>query len=145
MVIEKLKLEYIDQLIELYKDISPIKNSIEKTRKTYEDIINNDDYLLLVARENEEILGTATGICCTSLACNGHPFLVIEDVVVKSNLRNSGIGTKLFEEMEKYAEKKDCAYGLIVSSSFRKNAHKFYEKMGFVDDVRGFRKIRIEE
>lgn len=142
MVIEKLKYEDIGQLIELYKDISDFKNSIEESTKVYEKIIDNDDYLLLVAKENEEVIGTLLGVCCRGLGCNGKPFLVIEDVVVKSNVRGSGIGTKLFKEMEKYSEKKQCAYELIVSSDFRKNAHRFYEKMGFIDGVRGFRKVK---
>ena len=88
--------------------------------------------------ENEEIIGSAIGICCKTLAV---PFLVIEDVVVKEGVRGKGVGGKLMESLDSFAERKNCAYAILVSSDFRKKAHEFYENHGFTDSVRGFRKV----
>ncbi|NOW53756.1 GNAT superfamily N-acetyltransferase [Clostridium saccharobutylicum] len=71
----------------------------------------------------------------------GSIFLVIEDVVVKEGLRGKGIGRKLMESLDEFAKTKECAYAILVSSDYRKNAHKFYENSGFTDSVRGFRKV----
>ena len=43
--------------------------------------------------------------------------------------------------IDKYASLKNCTYAIVVSSSYRKNAHKFYENIGFRDEVVGFRKL----
>lgn len=141
MIVEKLQFKDIDQLIELYKDLTPFENSIEKSKKLYEEMIEDENYLLLVAKEENKVIGSVLIICCKALACGGNPFLVIEDVIVDENIRGKGVGKRLFEKIEEYAEMKKCAYSILVSSHFRENAHKFYEKIGFVDGVRGFRKI----
>ena len=44
------------------------------------------------------------------------------------------------QELDNYAHDNNCEYSILVSSGFRKNAHKFYESIGYNDDVRGFRK-----
>ena len=41
---------------------------------------------------------------------------------------------------DEFALKNQCEYALLVSSGFRKGAHRFYEAVGYTDDVRGFRK-----
>lgn len=92
----------------------------------------------LIAKDNNEIVGSALGICCMSLAV---PFLVIEDVIVKDGNRGKGIGRMLMESLDEFARNKNCAYAFLVSSAFRKGAHQFYEKVGFIDSVAGFRKM----
>jgi hypothetical protein len=47
----------------------------------------------------------------------------------------------LMEEMDRFAAEKNCMYSILISSGFRQDAHRFYENCGFVDSVRGFRKV----
>lgn len=138
MIIEKLKIEELSQVLELHSTIIPFEISIDKALETYKEMLLDENYFLVIAKEDEEIIGTATGICCKTLAV---PFLVIEDVVVKDGLRGKGIGGKLMKALDDFSERKNCAYAILVSSDFRKNAHKFYENHGFTDSVRGFRKV----
>lgn len=144
MIIEKLQLNEVDELLKLYEQLQiPFGADYEKVKNVYKDVYENDDYMVLAAKEEDKIIGTLTGICCYGLGASGHPFLVIEDVVVDNSIRGKGIGSRLFEKIDEFAKEKDCAYAVIVSSGFRKKAHHFYEKMGFTDDVRGFRKEYI--
>jgi len=140
MIIKKLSVDEIPELLKLYEELVPVKNELEVSRKKYQEIINNDDYIILAAKENEEIIGTAMGICCKTLAFKDKNFLVIEDVIVSDKHRRKGIGRKLFEALDKFAIDKNCAYSILVSSDFRVEAHIFYEKMGYIDGVKGFRK-----
>ena len=144
MIIEKLNFKDIDQLIELYKDLTPFKNDFEKSQEIYEEMIKDENYLLLIAKEGDKVIGSVLGICCKSLASGGEPFLVIEDVIVDKSIRGKGVGSRLFESIENFAKKKKCTYAILVSSDFRTKGHKFYEKMGFIDGVRGFRKVYTE-
>ena len=141
MVIEKLKLEDIQGLLELYKALTPFENSLEKSIEIYKEILQDDQYLILVAKDNNEVIGSVFGVCCKSLAVGGNSFLVIEDVIVKDNLRGKGIGKKLINTLDEFAKEKYCVYAIIVSSDYRKEAHVFYENLGFIDGVRGFRKM----
>ena len=96
-----------------------------------------EDYALLTAREGDQILGTVTVICCQALTGR---FLVLEDFVVRPGLTGQGIGGRLMAAADTFAAERSCAYGILVSSGHRKDAHRFYERHGFAEHVRGFRK-----
>lgn len=138
MIIEKLKVEDLSQVLELHSTLIPFEISFDKSLETYKEMLTNENYYLVVVKEDNEVIGSAIGICCKCLAVS---FLVIEDVVVKEGLRGKGIGRKLMESLDEFAKTKECAYAILVSSDYRKNAHKFYENSGFTDSVRGFRKV----
>lgn len=137
MVIERLTQRYIDQTVLLQKNLVPFELTREEAAARLEYLLSSPDYALLIAREGEAVLGTVTGICCRALSM---PFLVIEDVVVREDCRGKGIGKKLMDALDEFALEKKCEYAILVSSGFRKEAHRFYEKQGFTEDVRGFRK-----
>lgn len=141
MVLEKLKLEDIKDLLELYDTLIPFETSYEKSSEIYKEMLKDDNYFLVSAKEDDKLIGSALGICCKCLAVS---FLVIEDVIVKENVRGKGVGRKLMEALDGFARRKNCAYAILVSSGHRKAAHKFYESFGFIDDVRGFRKVYIK-
>lgn len=138
IIIEKLKIEDIPELLELYNTLIPFETSLEKSVETYKEMLLNENYTLLVAKEGNQVIGSALGICCKCLAVS---FLVVEDVIVKDGLRGKGVGRKLMESLDEIAKSKQCAYAILVSSAHRKAAHRFYENAGFTDSVVGFRKV----
>jgi len=97
-------------------------------------------HLMVAIDENMRVIGSLLGIVCKSLADNYEAFLVIEDVIVDKEYRRAGVGRALFEKMDEIAHENNCAYSILVSSGFRKEAHQFYENMGYSDSVIGFRK-----
>jgi GNAT superfamily N-acetyltransferase len=140
MTIELLKKEEIPELLELYKELGDFEMDLEESKKAYDKMLSDENYYLLVAKEDDKIIGTVLGIVCHSLLILGKPFMVVEDVVVKEEYRRQGIGKKLFEEIDKISHERECLYSILVSSGHRKNAHVFYENQGYNDEVKGFRK-----
>jgi GNAT superfamily N-acetyltransferase len=138
MIIEKLKVEDIPEVLELYKTLIPFETYLDKSVETYKEMLMDGNYFLVTAKEDSRVIGSALGICCKCLAVS---FLVIEDVIVKEGLRGKGIGRELMKSLDKFAKRKHCAYAILVSSHYRKEAHKFYENAGFIDGVKGFRKV----
>ena len=138
VTIEKLKKEDIPELLELYKTLIPFETSLDRSLEAYKEMLLDENYFLFVAKDNNEVVGSALGICCMGLAV---PFLVIEDVIVKDGNRGKGIGRRIMESLDEFAKNKSCTYAILVSSAFRKGAHQFYEKAGFIDSVIGFRKV----
>ena len=107
----------------------------------FEQMQSDNSYHLMVAIDtNKRVVGSLLGIVCKSLADNYEAFLVIEDVIVDKEARRAGVGRALFEKMDEIAIENKCAYSILVSSGFRKEAHQFYENMGYSDSVLGFRK-----
>lgn len=136
--IEPLSSADIDQVVALLETLLPFPFSPDAVKDTYAQLLQDSAYRIFVAKRRTEVLGTVTAICCQALA---NRFLVLEDVVVKPGHTGHGIGGKLMDAADVFAREHQCTYAILVSSGFRTNAHRFYEKQGFVEDVRGFRKI----
>lgn len=137
MTIEKLQPQFVLQALALQQQIVPYDLDPGYAVSNYEKLTDQEDCCILVAREGEQIVGTVSGFCCRGLAST---LLVIEDLIVSEGLRGSGIGTGLMTAIHEYGKQQGCEYAILVSSGFRKQAHRFYEKMGYIEDVRGFRK-----
>ncbi len=138
--IEKLDKKDIPSLLELYKQLVDCETSCEKAVETYDKMCNNENYLLVVAKDDEKVIGTALGVVCDDIALDSRAFMVIESVVVDENYRGKGIGKMIFSRLDEFARQHNCFDSIIVSSGHRKNAHAFYESRGYTDDVKGFRK-----
>ncbi|SEJ09704.1 Predicted N-acetyltransferase YhbS [Propionispira arboris] len=140
MIIEKFDKQDVPQLVELYKELTPFENSLDSADEFYRKIAKNPNYLLLTAKENNEIIGSACGFIMNSLYSGGKPILFIDSVVVKQNSRRMGIGSNLFFKLDEFAKKNHASCAIFVSTAFRVATHEFYKSVGFINDVRGFRK-----
>ncbi len=136
-VITTISEEDLEQLQHLYEELIPEGCTLSTIKEMFQKIRERKEYHVLVAKRGEEVLGSVMGIECIALDA---PFMVIENVVVKASVHRQGIGRKLFERLDAIAQECKCEYTILVSSGYRKNAHKFYESAGFTEDVRGFRK-----
>jgi GNAT superfamily N-acetyltransferase len=60
-------------------------------------------------------------------------FVEIGGMVVDEYYRGKGIGKKLIEKVEGWAIQKECNRLRVRSNVKRKNAHKFYNRRGFIE------------
>lgn len=67
--------------------------------------------------------------------------IYIEDLVVDKNYQNLGIGKKLMDHVEMIARKKGIKTLVLDSAIHRKEAHKFYDKIGFVNTSNNYKKF----
>ena len=131
----------IPSLSELYKHFWGEESSIPRMLETFQRIKNNPSYILLVADQDDVLVGSAMGIICEELYGECKPFMVIEDVIVSKDQRRSGVASSLMKELERIAVEKECNYILFVTESERIGAHKFYESLGYkLDSYKGFKK-----
>lgn len=137
--IRMLQIGDLPQLAALYGELVEEKSSPEAMRGTFDKIASDDNYRLLGAFEDGRLAGSLMGVICEDLIGECRPFMVIENVIVSEAFRGKKVGKLLMQEAERVARERRCAYALLVSSGFRKEAHAFYESLGYTEDVRGFR------
>jgi ribosomal protein S18 acetylase RimI-like enzyme len=98
--------------------------------ETFESLISNERGSLLVAIDNELILGMASISYNLALRYNGE-YCQLEELVVDSEARGKNVGGLLIEETISLAKKRGCKeFGLYLLESTRHN-QSFYEKYGF--------------
>jgi len=67
------------------------------------------------------------------------PYAVLENVVVVEGQRGKGIGRSLFQYVEDIATRVECTKIMVLSSSYRTDAHTFFVRVGFnAEKKRGF-------
>ena len=99
--------------------------------ETFESLISNERGSLLVAVENEIILGMASISFNLALRYNGE-YCQLEELVVDSEARGKNVGGLLIEETISLAKKRGCnEFGLYLLESTKHN-QSFYEKYGFI-------------
>ena len=141
MKVRRLKADDLEALAGLYKHFWQEESSLEKMQETFKKLEGNPNYILLCAEQQGNLAGSAMGIICDELYGECKPFMVVEDVVVDKDHRRCGIGTSLMRELEKYAAECKCSYIIFVTESERKEAHLFYESLGYKTDAyKGFKK-----
>ncbi|WP_251862322.1 GNAT family N-acetyltransferase [Clostridium sp. Marseille-Q2269] len=127
---------------DLYEELIGEKTNGEKMGGNFNWMNSNENYMLIGAKDDRgNLLGSLLGIVCRDIAGECRPFMVVENVIVKSIFRGLGIGRELMKFIEDYGSKRAFHYIMFVSSKDRKEAHKFYESVGYYRDVvQGFKK-----
>ncbi|MDM5279026.1 GNAT family N-acetyltransferase [Paenibacillus silvae] len=141
--IEPQDLPGLNQLYHELMDTPPDEQQMneQQMQKTFQYMEKNGHYYVLGAYDHDELVGSVMGIECMDLMGSCEPFMVVENVIVSERERRQGIGQKLMLEIEQIAKDRGCAYIILVSGDQRKEAHRFYEKLGFRDElVQGYRK-----
>ena len=141
MEIRRLTENDLVSLAVLYKQFWGEESSLEKMRATFQRLKRNPNYILLVADQQNNLVGSVMGIICEELYGDCKPFMVVEDVIVDKRQRRLGIAPSLMRELERCAAKHNCSYIIFVTESERTEAHRFYESLGYKSDAyKGFKK-----
>jgi len=131
----------LESLAQLYAELVDEQTDFCRMRENFKLMESNPNYIVLTAKDDNLVVGSAMGVICLDLVGKCIPFMVIENVVVKIAWRGKGIGAKLMGEIEGMGRKRKCYYTMFVSGSHRKDAHRFYESIGYdLESVQGFKK-----
>jgi ribosomal protein S18 acetylase RimI-like enzyme len=88
--------------------------------------------VLLVATAGDDVVGCLQLILIPGLSRAGMLRAQIEGVRVASTVRGRRIGERLVEEAVARARASGCGLVQLTSDASRADAHRFYERLGFV-------------
>lgn len=94
---------------------------------------------LMVAARGEAVIGTLQLTIIPGLSRRGSSRSLIEAVRVASSERGSGLGTRLIEWAIQESRDQGCQLVQLTTDLSRKDAHRFYERLGFVGSHLGFK------
>lgn len=141
VILKEITTEHLEALSDLYVELVERRSDPDKLKQVFKQIEGDSRYIVLGAFVDGELLGSVMGIECYDLIGDCRPFMVIENVVVSARARRQGLGRKLMTAMEEKARERNCLYMILVSGERRKEAHIFYDSLGFRDEkVEGYRK-----
>lgn len=114
---------------------------IEKVKDRIAYITENTKDIILVAQQDNEVIGYIHGSPYELLYSDS--LINILGFVVKEKYRNTGVGNVLINNLECWAKENGYSGVRLVSGFDRLNAHRFYQKHGYVNrkDQKNFIKI----
>lgn len=134
--------EDLEGIMDLYEVLNPgdAIASVEQLKRVWEQVMSNPElYRYAVVEEDGKLLATSNITIVPNLTRAGRPYAVIENVVTHPSARRRGFGRETMELLMDFAKEKDCYKVILLSSSNRIEAHRFYESLGFDGDAkRGF-------
>ena len=95
---------------------------------------------LYVAEIDTQIVATYQLTFISGLSLTAARRAMIESVRVATDLRGQGIGAKLFRDAEVRARAAGCSLLQLTTNKTRKDAHRFYDRLGYVDSHVGYKK-----
>ncbi|MEY9910738.1 GNAT superfamily N-acetyltransferase [Catenulispora sp. MAP12-49] len=94
---------------------------------------------LIVAERGGVAVGTFQLTFIPGVAQQGLKRALIESVRVASSERGSGLGTQMMQWAIEQSQKAGCKQVQLTSNAERPDAHRFYERLGFVPSHVGFK------
>ncbi len=107
--------------------------------RAFRTIQSSSDQTLYVAELAGEAVGTFQTMITTSLTGRGSSAMIIEAVQTRDDLRGQGIGAAMINFCIGEAKSRGMRMVQLTSNAVRKDAHRFYERLGFKPSHLGFK------
>ena len=134
--IRRSKPSDIEQVLSLTKDFS---TSFAPARPVFVEafarLATREDAVLLVAEDSSRVVAYLLGVDHDTLFANGRVSWV-EEVMVHQEYRRRGIGKRLMQEFERWAESRQSR---LVALATRRASH-FYKALGYEESATYYRK-----
>lgn len=110
---------------------TPSDSVEEKYIQSFKDIEVQKGNQILLAVEDETVIGCLQLTFIPTLARGGMKRAQIEGVRVHKGHQKKGIGRALFEEAIRLSKENHCGLVQLTTDKRRSDAHVFYERLGF--------------
>lgn len=132
---EVIRLLSADAIRERAEDLS----SLAPYRAAFENIERDPNNGIYVATREDRVVGTFQLTFIRHLMYQGGLVAQIESVRVDAALRSRGIGAQMMNWAIDEARRRGCARVQLTTNKQRSDAHRFYERLGFVRSHEGMK------
>ncbi len=121
------------EIYQLICDLEYEVFDITEFQRIFEENLKNRNIFYNLAEVDGETAGFMS-LHIQSLLYHCGEAAEIQEMIVKEKFRGRGIGRMLIEEAKEIAGKNRCVSLIVASHITRKDAHRFYKRMGFRKD-----------
>lgn len=108
-------------------------------RAAFDEITADANHRLIVAERDGEVVGTLQISFVPGLPNFGMKRGLLENVHIRADQRGSGLGTQMVQWAVERCREAGCGLVQLTSNKVRKDAHRFYVKLGFAQSHEGFK------
>jgi len=152
--IRKASADDYDHVCELFQEVDTLHREnlplifqkpegAVREREYYLGLVADKNAALFVAEMNEELIGFVRMVVRDTPnhpVMIPHHYAVIDEIAVKSEFQDRGVGNMLMEKAQAWAASSGAAYMELNVYEFNRNAISFYEGLGYKSISRKMRK-----
>ena len=125
-IVRMLADDFLGEQRERYEDPLP-----EGYVRAFEEIDADPNQELIVAEKDGKVVGTLQLTFTPSISFQGGKRATVESVRVDNDMRGAGLGREMMMWAIERARDAGCISMQLTTNAERKDAHRFYEALGF--------------
>lgn len=103
----------------------------ETAAKTWEHILADENYHIVVAEEDGKIVSSCTVVVVPNLTRGVRPYARVENVVTHADYRGKGLATACLDRAREIASEAGCYNIALLTGAKDEKTLKFYENAGY--------------
>ena len=119
--------------------LDPATLTDHRYRDAFDAITADPNNRLIVAELNDEVIGTLQITFVPGMPNFGMKRGMLENVHIRADQRGTGYGAAMVKWAIERCREAGCGNVQLTSNKVRKDAHRFYVKLGFVNSHEGFK------
>ena len=123
----------LTEILQLYLFLheTDIPKDSEQLRKTWNNIINDENHHLIICEVDNKIVASCVCVIIPNLTRNVRPYAFIENVVTHKDYRNNGYATACLNYAKQLAEENNCYKMMLLTGSKEESTLNFYRNAGY--------------
>ena len=121
----------LDRMQQDWRVFTPRPGFYDEVGAKYVEAIGKPDALILVAENDDEVIGMAYGEARLPSRFSDELALELSGVVVRAGSRGMGVGRALVREVGRFAEERDIPWVELKTFAPNQGAMEFWESLGF--------------
>jgi len=125
----------LDRMQREWRVFTPRPGFYDEVGAKYREAIAREDQLVVVAQEDDEVVGMAYAEARTPSRFSDERSLELSGVVVRSDFRGQGVGRALVADAARFATERGIPWVELKTFSPNQGAMEFWESLGFTPRV----------
>lgn len=125
-----------DDVLGKARDFDVVDDEYERA---FADIDSDPRNLLVVAEDDGNVVACLQVTYIPGLGRHGTERALVESIRVRSDRRGKGLGAQLMKWVIEQARRRGCGLLQLTTDKSRPDAHRFYERLGFVASHEGMK------
>ena len=123
----------LKEILQLYLFLheKSVPEDSEQLRKTWDNIINDENHHLILCEEEGKIVASCVCVIIPNLTRNVRSYAFIENVVTHKDYRKKGYATACLNYAKQIAEDNDCYKMMLLTGSKEEATLNFYRNAGY--------------
>ena len=131
-MIREINADDYDGLMSLYLHLHETEiPPFDKAKRTWEKILADENYHIIVAEENGIIVSSCTVVIVPNLTRGVRPYARVENVVTHAEHRRKGLATACLARAKEIAVREGCYNIALLTGTKAESTLKFYENAGY--------------